>query len=252
MARKIKVTANTATEAAALVAAKLGDNKRLPITEFEAIIVRATSTDVDLINAVKCIDVDQKEVRGRAMAAHWYALDYSAQAESGKLSATRASGVLVIPPMTDEKRRYYGKLLQGAAPDAKKLGADQVRRTVEQDKIYAACRKWWQRLLMKAGVMTVERRGGARVKKGKAKLAKGAKSQAMPAAAPALAILPPVPNAAKAGAWLYDEAKRMAAFVAKNKTHAAQFQTLVNAFMLDVAKLTNKLEHAPAAAPAKK
>jgi hypothetical protein len=162
---------------AAIVSKARGDNATMTVTQFEPLVLRASAGYSELIAAVKRAPHTQEAFQKRAMMARFYAMDYMADVDAGKVKEHRgADGSIVIPPMTEETRKHYASLLAGAKPDAKSLKEGQVRCTETQWQRKSTLRTWWSRLLGAAGIKTIEKRGGSRVKEGKAKVAKGVKS----------------------------------------------------------------------------
>ena len=169
--------------------------------------------------------------------------------------------------MNDTIRASYLALLAGTAPDAKSLKEGQVRCTAEQWQTKSTLRTWWTRLLAAAGVQTTQKRGGPRVKMGKAKKGQGSHipptgGQSGPATtgesgsdkppittAPVPPITPRVINAHEAGLYYQREAAAMLRFTMANAEPVAgkpapteAFRKLVAKFAEDIAKLIKKLE----------
>lgn len=176
---KITLAASADKKAiAAAVSKARGDNATVTATQFEGYVLQATSSNASLIEALKRAPHTQDVFQSRAMAARFYAMDYMDDVAAGRVKETRnAQGAVIVPPMTDDIRSNYAALLAGAAPDAKSLKANQVRCTAEQWSRKGGLRKWFSRLLEAAGLKTLPgRQGGKRIKKGKAKRAKGSQS----------------------------------------------------------------------------
>ena len=248
--------AATPAAAAAIVAAKMGDNATVKATELEGVILRAASSNADLLDALRRCDTNQKELQQRAFAARWYAGDYMEGVAMGKTTAKRDSGGnVIIPAMTDAVRKAYLAKLIGKTADKAII---QRRSTL---------RTWWTRLLFAAGVKTMEARGGKRtrvVKDTKAKPAPAA-TTAAPAAGgkPTLASVPPAtPKATtpmEAAAFLRNEGALMLRFVNMNldppmrgkPSPTEAFAKLVSDFIEGVAKIGKQLEKQAKAKPAK-
>ena len=166
---------------AAAISKARGDNATVTATQFEGYVLQATSSNASLIEALKRAPHTQDVFQSRAMAARFYAMDYMDDVAAGKVKETRnAQGAVIVPPMTDDIRKQYAALLDGAAPDAKKLKENQVRCTAAQWSRKGTLRKWFSRLLEQAGLKALPNRsGGKRVKKAKTKTAKGATTQAI-------------------------------------------------------------------------
>lgn len=174
---KITLAASADKKAiAAIVSKARGDNATVSATQFEGYVLQATSSNASLIEALKRAPHTQDVFQSRAMAARFYAMDYMDNVAAGKVKETRnAEGAVIIPAMTDDIRKQYAALLDGAAPDAKKLKENQVRCTAEQWSRKGTLRKWFSRLLEQAGLKALPgKSGGKRVKKGKTKKARGA------------------------------------------------------------------------------
>ena len=251
------IVAKTDAALASAIANARGDNKRATPAMLEGAIIASTSTNEALLDVIRNSQVDQKQVQARAMAARFYSMDYMADVKSGKVKEARdTSGNVIIPPMTDDTRKRYLSLLQGAAPDAKTLKEGQVRCTAEQWQRKSTLRTWWTRLLAAAGVKTTETRGGKRATKGKTKVAKGAETTAAPAA-PAKTAAPVVQrvvNPQEAAKYFSLMAAEMVRFTQLNRTATEKgkaspteaFAKAVAKFQEEVAKIGNRLAKAKA------
>ena len=251
------IVAKTDAALASAIANARGDNKRATPAMLEGAIIASTSTNEALLDVIRNSQVDQKQVQARAMAARFYSMDYMADVKSGKVKEARdTSGNVIIPPMTDDTRKRYLSLLQGAAPDAKTLKEGQVRCTAEQWQRKSTLRTWWTRLLAAAGVKTTETRGGKRATKGKTKVAKGAETTAAPAA-PAKTAAPVVSrvvNPQEAAKYFSLMAAEMVRFTQLNRTATEKgkaspteaFAKAVAKFQEEVAKIGNRLAKAKA------
>lgn len=252
------IVAKTDAALASAIASARGDNKRATPAQLEGAIIASTSTNEALLDVIRNSQVDQKQVQARAMAARFYSMDYMSDVKAGKVKEARdASGNVIIPPMTDDTRKRYLSLLQGAAPDAKTLKEGQVRCTAEQWQRKSTLRTWWTRLLAAAGVKTTETRGGKRVTKGKTKVAEGVKTTAAPAkietktAAPVVAR---VVNPMDAAKYFSLMAAEMVRFTQLNRTATEKgkaspteaFAKAVAKFQEEVAKIGNRLAKAKA------
>lgn len=241
--------AATPAAAAAIVAAKMGDNATVKATELEGVILRAASSNADLLDALRRCDTNQKELQQRAFAARWYAGDYMEGVAMGKTTAKRDSGGnVIIPAMTETVRKAYLAKLTGKTADKAII---QRRSTL---------RTWWTRLLFAAGVKTMEARGGKRTR-----VVKDTKAKPAPAAGgkPTLANVPPAtPKAAtpmEAAAFLRNEGALMLRFVNMNldppmrgkPSPTEAFAKLVSDFIEGVAKIGKQLEKQAKAKPAK-
>lgn len=251
------IVAKTDAALASAIASARGDNKRATPAMLEGAIIASTSTNEALLDVIRNSQVDQKQVQARAMAARFYSMDYMADVKSGKVKESRdASGNVIIPPMTDELRKRYLSLLQGAAPDAKTLKEGQIKCTAEQWQRKSTLRTWWTRLLAAAGVKTTETRGGKRATKGKTKVAEGVKTTAAPAA-PAKTAAPVVArvvNPQEAAKYFSLMAAEMVRFTQLNRTATEKgkaspteaFAKAVAKFQEEVAKIGNRLAKAKA------
>ena len=242
---------------AAAISKARGDNATVTATQFEGYVLQATSSNASLIEALKRAPHTQDVFQSRAMAARFYAMDYMDDVAAGKVKETRnAQGAVIVPPMTDDIRKQYAALLDGAAPDAKKLKENQVRCTAAQWSRKGTLRKWFSRLLEQAGLKALPNRsGGKRVKKAKTKTAKGATTQAidsrtnrLPArneqggfAMPAIVR---VSAPAEAAAYYTAMATTLVKFTSANMNGkdpaAAPFNKLVQKFHRDVMALAKK------------
>lgn len=228
---------------AAIVSKARGDNSTVTATQIEPLVLSTTASRAALLDALKRAPHTQKEFQARVMMARFYAMDW----------ADANPGEALVPPMTEETRKRYAALLAGAAPDAKSLKEKQVRCTKEQWQRKSTLRTWFTRLLADAGLKTVSTQGGARVKKGKTKVAKGATTQAvdsrtnrLPArneqggfAMPAIVT---VQAPAEAAAYYTAMATTLVKFTSANiKSKAsAPFDKLVQKFHRDVLALAKK------------
>lgn len=154
---------------AATVSKARGDNATVTATQIEPLVLSTTASRAALIDALKRAPHTQDAFQKRVMMARFYAMDYMAD----------HAGANTVPAMTEEIRKRYAALLAGAAPDAKSLKEGQVRCTKEQWQRKSTLRTWFTRLLADAGLKTTKAQGGARVKQGKAKVAKGVTTQAV-------------------------------------------------------------------------
>lgn len=160
----------TKRDAAAIVSKARGDNATVTATQVEPLVLGATASRAALVHALKSAPHTQDAFQKRVMMARFYAMDWS----------DANPGESLIPAMTDEIRKRYAALMAGAAPDAKTLKPDQVRCTKEQWQRKSTLRTWFTRLLAEAGLKASPgKSGGTRVKTGKTKVAKGAKTQAV-------------------------------------------------------------------------
>lgn len=251
------IVAKTDAALASAIATARGDNKRATPAQLEGAIIASTSTNEALLDVIRNSQTDQKQVQARAMAARFYSMDYMADVKAGKVKEARdASGNVIIPPMTDETRKRYLSLLQGAAPDAKTLKEGQIKCTAEQWQRKSTLRTWWTRLLAAAGVKTTETRGGKRATKGKTKVAEGVKTTAAPAA-PAKTAAPVVArvvNPQEASRYFSLMAAEMVRFTQLNRnatekgkpSPAEAFAKAVAKFQEEVAKIGNRLAKAKA------
>jgi hypothetical protein len=148
---------------AAAVSKARGDNATVTATQIEPLVLNVTVSRAALIHALKSAPHTQEAFQKRVMMARFYAMDWS----------DAHPGETVPPAMTEEIRARYAALMAGAAPDAKTLKEKQVRCTKEQWQRKSTLRTWFTRLLADAGLKTVSKRGGSRVKTGKTKAAKG-------------------------------------------------------------------------------
>ena len=254
----IVVPTNAApADIAAKVAHAMGDNATVKATELEGVILRAASSNADLLDALRRCDTNQKELQQRAFAARWYAGDYMEGVAMGKTAAKRDSGGnVIIPAMTETVRKAYLAKLTGKTDD----------RAIIQKR--STLRTWWTRLLFAAGVKTMEARGGKRtrvVKDTKAKPAPAGIKTIYPAAGgkPTLANVPPAtPKAAtpmEAAAFLRNEGALMLRFINMNldppmrgkPSPTEAFAKLVSDFIEGVAKIGKQLEKQAKAKPAK-
>lgn len=245
----VTIAANATPAAAAAVVAKaMGDNSTVKATELEGVILRAASSNADLLDALRRCDTNQKELQQRAFAARWYAGDYMDDVATGKIAAKRDSGGnVIIPAMNDSTRKAYLAKLTGKTTDKAII---QRRSTL---------RTWWTRLLFAAGVKTMEARGGKRTKVTKVttpKVAAGVTTTAAPAAGgkPTLASVPPatpkVTTPMEAAAFFQREAALLLRFTMDNAkpvmtgkpSPTAAFEKLVSAFVKGVAKIGKTLE----------
>lgn len=154
---------------AATISKARGDNSTFTATQVEPLILNYTASKKALLEALKKSPHTQDAFQQRVMMARFYALDW----------ADAHPGETIVPPMTEELRKRYASLMTGAAPDAKSLKEKQVRCTKEQWQRKSTLRTWFSRLLKEAGLKTTKAQGGARIKKGKTKVAKGAETQAV-------------------------------------------------------------------------
>lgn len=242
--------AATPAAAAAIVAAKMGDNATVKATELEGVILRAASSNADLLDALRRCDTNQKELQQRAFAARWYAGDYMEGVAMGKTAAKRDSGGnVIIPAMNDSIRKTYLAKLTGKTDD----------RAIIQRR--STLRTWWTRLLFAAGVKTMEARGGKRtrvVKDNKAKPAPTPVAGKAPSVAPVPAATPRVTTPMEAVAFYQREAAVLMRFTVDNAAPVAgkpsptdAFKKLVTDFCEAVAKLGVKLDKAAKAKAAK-
>lgn len=113
------------------------------------------------------------------------------------------------PTETPLKAIAKGKGVVGAAGEGRKPKAGQAVRTAEEETEYTNARQWFSRLARKAGIVTDEKRGGARTTKQAKKPGKGkGKAQVL--------AMPAVKDTAAAHAHLLNMAKMASGFVAKN------------------------------------
>lgn len=244
--------AATPAAAAAIVAAKMGDNATVKATELEGVILRASSSNEALLDALRRCDVNQKELQQRAFAARWYAGDYMSDVHMGKVQAKRDSGGnVIIPAMTDTIRKTYLAKLTGKTDD----------RAIIQRR--STLRTWWTRLLFSAGVKTMEARGGKRTRVVKDTKAKPAPAAPAAGGKPSVAAVPPatprVTTPMEAAAFFQREAAVLLRFTLDNAkpvmtgkpSPTAAFEKLVSAFVEGVAKIGKTLEKQAKAKPAK-
>lgn len=234
----------TKRDAAAIVSKARGDNSTVTATQIEPLVLNVTASRAALLHALKAAPHTQDEFQKRVMMARFYAMDWS----------DANPGETIVPPMTEETRKRYQALLGGAAPDAKTLKPDQVRCTKEQYQRKSTLRTWFTRLLAEAGLKASPgKSGGTRVKKGKTKVAKGAKTQAvdprtnrLPAKNEqggfAMPAIVKVQSPIEAAAFYKAMATTLVKFTSTNyKSKAsAPFDKLVQKFHRDVIALANK------------
>lgn len=233
----------TAQEASAKVAHAMGDNATVKATELESVILRAASSNADLLDALRRCDTNQKELQQRAFAARWYAGDYMEGVAMGKTAAKRDSGGnVIIPAMNDSTRKTYLAKLTGKTDD----------RAIIQRR--STLRTWWTRLLFAAGVKTMEARGGKRTRVVKDNKAKPAPAAPAAGGKPTLASVPPatpkVTTPMEAAAFFQREAAVLLRFTLDNAkpvmtgkpSPTAAFEKLVSAFVEGVAKIGKTLE----------
>ena len=233
----------TKRDAAAIVSKARGDNATVTATQIEPLVLNVTVSRAALIHALKSAPHTQEAFQKRVMMARFYAMDWS----------DANPGETIVPPMTDEIRTRYAALMAGAAPDAKTLKEKQVRCTKEQWQRKSTLRTWFTRLLADAGLKTTSKRGGSRVKTGKTKVAKGAKTQAvdprtnrLPAkndqggfAMPAIVKVQAPAEAANYYAAMATTLVKFTSANIKSKA-AAPFEKLVTKFHRDVMALAKK------------
>ena len=228
---------------AAAVSKARGDNATVTATQIEPLVLNVTVSRAALIHALKSAPHTQEAFQKRVMMARFYAMDW----------ADANPGETIVPAMTEEIRKRYAALLAGAAPDAKSLKEGQVRCTKEQWQRKSTLRTWFTRLLADAGLKTVSKRGGSRVKTGKTKAAKGAATQAvdtrtnrLPArneqggfAMPAVIKVQAPAEAANYYAAMATTLVKFTSANIKSKA-AAPFEKLVTKFHRDVMALAKK------------
>lgn len=245
----------TKRDAAAIVSKARGDNATFTATQIEPLVLNVTASRAALLHALKSSPHTQDAFQKRVMMARFYAMDW----------ADANPGETIVPPMTEETRKRYQALIGGAAPDAKSLKPDQVRCTKEQWQRKSTLRTWFTRLLADAGLKTTKTQGGARVKTGKTKAAKGSGLKTPPhgaslgtkgSKAPAADVIPPrneqggfampaivkVQTPVEAAAFYKAMATTLVKFTSTNfKSKAsAPFDKLVQKFHRDVIALANK------------
>lgn len=233
----------TKRDAAAIVSKARGDNATFTATQIEPLVLNVTASRAALLHALKSSPHTQEAFQKRVMMARFYAMDW----------ADANPGETIVPPMTEETRKRYQALIGGAAPDAKSLKETQVRCTKEQWQRKSTLRTWFTRLLAEAGLKTASKRGGSRVKTGKTKKAKGAKTQAvdprtnrLPAkneqggfAMPAIIKVQAPVEAANYYAAMATTLVKFTSANMKSKA-AAPFEKLVTKFHRDVMALAKK------------
>lgn len=233
----------TKRDAAAIVSKARGDNATFTATQIEPLVLNVTASRAALLHALKSSPHTQDAFQKRVMMARFYAMDW----------ADANPGETLVPPMTEETRKRYQALIGGAAPDAKSLKPDQVRCTKEQWQRKSTLRTWFTRLLADAGLKTTKTQGGARVKTGKTKAAKGAATQAvdtrtnrLPArneqggfAMPAVIKVQAPAEAANYYAAMATTLVKFTSANIKSKA-AAPFEKLVTKFHRDVMALAKK------------
>lgn len=157
---------------AAAVSKARGDNATVTATQFEPLVLNATTSKAAMIHALKSAPHTQEAFQKRAMIARFYAMDWT----------DANPGETIAPAMTEEVRKRYAALMAGAKPDAKSLKEGQVRCTEKQWSRKGTLRGWFTRLLQDAGLKSKGKprgTGGTTVKKGKTKAAKGVETQAV-------------------------------------------------------------------------
>lgn len=233
----------TKRDAAAIVSKARGDNATFTATQIEPLVLNVTASRAALLHALKSSPHTQDAFQKRVMMARFYAMDW----------ADANPGETLVPPMTEETRKRYQALIGGAAPDAKSLKPDQVRCTKEQWQRKSTLRTWFTRLLADAGLKTTKTQGGARVKTGKTKKAKGITTQAvdtrtnrLPArneqggfAMPAVIKVQAPAEAANYYAAMATTLVKFTSANIKSKA-AAPFEKLVTKFHRDVMALAKK------------
>lgn len=223
---------------AAAVSKARGDNATVTATQIEPLVLNVTVSRAALIHALKSAPHTQEAFQKRVMMARFYAMDWS----------DANPGETIVPPMTEETRKRYQALIGGAAPDAKSLKPDQVRCTKEQWQRKSTLRTWFTRLLADAGLKTVSKRGGSRVKTGKTKAAKGSglKTAPLPAKTEqggfAMPAVIKVQAPAEAANYYAAMATTLVKFTSANikSKAAAPFEKLVTKFHRDVMALAKK------------